>query len=219
MSTAAEPSAAVMSTRERILFEASLQFAAAGYRATTTRDIAQAVGIQQPSLFHHFPTKSAIVVALLDWDLEHALPYARRLVTASDTAAVRLYHYICRDVSHLTSAPYNLTGIYAEDVMGDHEFAPWARRRDAIHAAVEQIVEQGIAAREFIAIRPAVVRETVTGILMRALTLHSGGRGSAEGLGDDIAALLVRGLLADPSTIHDVRERAHRYVLDEDVPE
>ncbi|MFD8382255.1 TetR/AcrR family transcriptional regulator [Streptomyces sp. NPDC059679] len=46
------------STRRRILTEAALLFRRHGYRGTSTRQIAEAVGIKQPSLFHHFPTSS-----------------------------------------------------------------------------------------------------------------------------------------------------------------
>jgi AcrR family transcriptional regulator len=202
------------STRERILYEASVLIAAFGYHATTTRDIARAVGIRQPSLFHHFPSKAAIVIALLEWDLNEALPYVRRLAALKDPAAIRLYHYICHDVEHLATAPYNLAGIYAEDVMGDPEFAEWAAERDAIHAAVERIVRQGIETGEFLRVEPDVVRESIAGILTRTLTLHSGGRGVRRNLGDEIAALILRGLLADPSSIDEVRRAADRYGLE-----
>ncbi|MGH2596951.1 MAG: helix-turn-helix domain-containing protein [Actinomycetota bacterium] len=47
-----------MSTRERILHEASELFARQGYHGTTTRQIADAVGVRQPALFHHFDAKS-----------------------------------------------------------------------------------------------------------------------------------------------------------------
>ena len=55
-------------------------FASRGYHATTTRQIADAVGIRQPSLFHHFKSKGAILEALLRWDLDHILPYTQALV-------------------------------------------------------------------------------------------------------------------------------------------
>jgi AcrR family transcriptional regulator len=207
--------AADRSTRERILYEASIRFANSGYHATTTRDIALAVGVRQPSLFHHFPSKAAIVIALLEWDLSEALPYVRRLAASDGLAAVRLYHYICHDVEHLATAPYNLSGIYAEDVMGDPEFGEWAGKRNAIHGAVERIVRQGIESAEFLPVRPAVVRESIAGVLTRTLTLHSGGRKARRELGDDIAALLIRGLLADPSRIDSVRQAAHDYRIGE----
>jgi AcrR family transcriptional regulator len=48
------------STRGRMLPEVSLLFAQRGYFGTSTRDIADAVRIRQPSLFHHFEAKHEI---------------------------------------------------------------------------------------------------------------------------------------------------------------
>ena len=62
------------STRDRILTEASRLFGERGYDGTSTRQIADAVGIKQPSLFHHFASKQAIMEALLD--LTYAAPAA-----------------------------------------------------------------------------------------------------------------------------------------------
>lgn len=51
-------------TRERILQAARERFAAHGYEASTTRDIADAAGIAHGTLFNYFPNKEAILAAL-----------------------------------------------------------------------------------------------------------------------------------------------------------
>lgn len=47
-------------TENRILDAAELQFAQKGFTATSLRDIADAAGIQQPSLYKHFESKDAL---------------------------------------------------------------------------------------------------------------------------------------------------------------
>src|SRR5918996_2965322 len=168
-------------TRERILQEASNLFAKQGYRATTTREIAQAVGIRQPSLFHHFPSKSSIAEALLSWDIDQALPYVEGLAKADGPAAVRLYHYLRHDLAHLANSPYNLAGLYGDEVLGDPTFAPWVRKRERLHGAVERIIGDGLRSGDFVEVQPELVSEAIAGITLRVLSLYSGNR---RGAGD-----------------------------------
>jgi len=49
-------------TRDRILQSAQRLFARKGYEKTTTRDLAQAAGIAEGTLFRYFDTKKAILV-------------------------------------------------------------------------------------------------------------------------------------------------------------
>lgn len=51
--------------QDRILDAARVVFAEYGFDATTTRDIANAVGLTQGSLYHHFESREAILVAVL----------------------------------------------------------------------------------------------------------------------------------------------------------
>src|SRR6202011_2612485 len=52
-------------TRQRILEAARQLFAASGYEASTTRDIADAAGIANGTLFNYFPNKEAILASLV----------------------------------------------------------------------------------------------------------------------------------------------------------
>ena len=52
-------------TREQILDRAFEHFARVGYRGTSLRDIAAVVGISHPGLRHHFPSKDALLLAVL----------------------------------------------------------------------------------------------------------------------------------------------------------
>lgn len=54
------------SPRGRLLSAAAGLFRDQGYERTTVRDIAAAVGIQSGSIFHHFPSKDAILYAVVE---------------------------------------------------------------------------------------------------------------------------------------------------------
>lgn len=201
-------SMALAPTRDRILFAAGELFATRGFHATTTRQIADAVGIRQPSLFHHFASKDAIAEALLEWDLGHAYPHLAAIAELRESAAVRLYRYLSDDMTHLSQSPYNLSGVYGEEIIGRAEFAAYKVRLDRLHDRVEDIVREGIDAGEFVLVNTTLVRQAIAGVLFRALTLYSGGRGEGESLANEIARLLVRGLLRDPRHLDDIQYRA-----------
>jgi AcrR family transcriptional regulator len=51
----------------RALLDASLElFSQKGFFGTTTRDIARAVGVRESALYHHFPSKEAVLTALIE---------------------------------------------------------------------------------------------------------------------------------------------------------
>lgn len=55
-----------VSPRERILTEAVALFAVHGFDAVTMRQLGDAVGLDNSSLYRHFPSKAALVDAVLD---------------------------------------------------------------------------------------------------------------------------------------------------------
>lgn len=67
--------------RDRILFEAAALFLANGYAETSMRTIAEAVDIRPASIYHHFPSKDAL--------LEEILAIGMEAVTAAFAAADR----------------------------------------------------------------------------------------------------------------------------------
>ncbi len=59
-------SAAPDTTRARIQSEAARLFVASGYHGVSMREVAEAVGVTKPALYHHFADKEALFLAMLD---------------------------------------------------------------------------------------------------------------------------------------------------------
>ena len=57
-------------TRDGILEAAAQIFSEKGYHAASMQDIAQSVDLQKASLYHHFPSKQEILLAVLDRALD-----------------------------------------------------------------------------------------------------------------------------------------------------
>lgn len=199
------------STRRQILTVASNLFAIHGYYGTTTREIASAVGVRQPSLFHHFESKAAIMTALLEHDLARSVPAREHIARSDESAAIRLYRYLYDEVTHVANSPFNLAGVYTQEVRSSPEFEPWHRRRRRLHRAIERILSDGRRCGEFIDLEPQFVREAILGILGRTLSSFSGGQAPFDpSLPDQVASFVLRALLVDPSKLAAVKAHADR---------
>src|ERR1700755_1917850 len=77
--------------RGDILCAAAELFTSLGYASTSTRRIADAVGVRQASLYHHFATKDDILDALLAGTVDAPLRVAAELLDEYGTAAGRLH--------------------------------------------------------------------------------------------------------------------------------
>lgn len=60
------PGSATESTRARIQTEAARLFVASGYHGVSMREVAEAVGVTKPALYHHYADKEALFLAMLD---------------------------------------------------------------------------------------------------------------------------------------------------------
>jgi AcrR family transcriptional regulator len=203
----AKETAAGAQTRDQILAVASNLFATQGYHGTTTREIADGVGIRQPSLFHHFESKAAIMQSLLEDDLGKTVADREQLARSAEDPGVRLYRYVLREVRHIATSRYNVAGIYSEEVRTSHDLAPWYARRRRLHRAIDRIVRDGQRNGEFVNFPVELVRAAVLGTLERGLTGYSGGQAEFNpALAEHLANLLVRSVLRDPVRVDEIRE-------------
>ena len=199
---------AVIATRERILREASHQFAARGYYGSSTRDIAAAVGIRQPSLFHHFPNKQAIFQELLSYSLDDSAAVAGYLATAPGSPAARLYRFLVEDFRYLMESPYDLRSIFNSDVLLDENFEPWEQTALDLHVAVAGIIRQGIEADEFIEIEVSFARQAISGLMLETIRERSLGEELPVQRPTRTAEFVLRALLVDPGRIEAIVEEA-----------
>src|SRR6516162_5197506 len=98
--------------REEILDAAAELFTKIGYAGTSTRRIADAVGMRQASLYHHFATKDDILAALLAGTVDDPLQLASELLAEDGPAAPLLHALVVADVSQLCTSTWNLGALY-----------------------------------------------------------------------------------------------------------
>ncbi|MEA3501305.1 MAG: TetR/AcrR family transcriptional regulator [Actinomycetota bacterium] len=197
-----------LTTRERILREASHLFAARGYYGSSTRDIATAVGIRQPSLFHHFPSKQAILQELLSYSLDDSAAVAEHLAHAAGSPAARLYRFLVEDFRYLMDSPYDLRSIFTSDVLLDDDFEPWGQTALRLRVAVADIIRQGISAGEFIEIEVSFARQAVSGLMLETIRERSLGEELPAQRPTRTADFMLRALLIEPRRLDEIAAKA-----------
>lgn len=109
-----------VSTPDEILEAAAALFGSQGFSATTTRQIAEAVGIKQSSLYYHFPDKATILRTLLTSTVTPSVQLAQWLETAGASATTSLCALTLFDLDGLLRDTWNLHVVYRlGDVGGD----------------------------------------------------------------------------------------------------
>jgi AcrR family transcriptional regulator len=131
--------------REEILDAAAELFTNLGYASTSTRRIADAVGMRQASLYHHFATKDDILDALLAGTVDEPLRMAAALLSESGPAAPRLHALVVSDVTQLCVSRWNLGALYLLPELRLDRFEQFRLRRAELRERYRLIAAEVIA--------------------------------------------------------------------------
>lgn len=102
--------ASTLSPRDQVLDAAGRLFVTRGFAATSTREIAEKVGIRQASLYYYFAGKDEILAALLERTLRPTLDQVDQILalTTDDPRPTALYLLAVVDIDTLATAPHNI---------------------------------------------------------------------------------------------------------------
>lgn len=189
---------ATVAPREEILAAAAELFASQGLAATTTRQIAERVGIRQASLYYHFAGKDEILLELLTQSVRPSLQVATGLESrCRDDPAAGLYALALIDVQTLTRAPNNIAILYLTPEVQGEEFESFRAERAQLQAAYGRLGQAAAASAGTgtnaaghgmdETLTATLVMQTVEAVipLRRAGELH-------DGYGHQIAAACLR---------------------------
>jgi AcrR family transcriptional regulator len=170
-------------------------FAANGYHATTTRDIAAGVGLSPAALYVHFPSKEIVLFEIMRAGHERALAFIKDpSVDAADGAADRLAVIVSRYTAwharHHVAArvcQFELAGLTPE------HYDEIVRLRHLTNEVFRDAIERGVTEGTF---APTDVNRVVRGMLSLSIDLVRWYRldrsDSPEQLGDFYAELALR---------------------------
>ncbi|MER7559075.1 helix-turn-helix domain-containing protein [Nocardioides sp. NPDC126508] len=205
-----------MEPREEILDIAAGLFVERGFAATSTRDIAEAVGIRQASIYYHFSTgKEEILGELLQRSIRPTLDRIENIemLGAEKDAApeVLLYLLVVLDVRTLAKAPRN-AGVLGRlpEVQRKEVFGPFGAARDDLGAAYARLGAKVTAAHPEVAMTPdnKLLGTLLLQLVEVVIEMRSNGCQITQTIEAIVAASCLRICLADQTRIDEAASRA-----------
>lgn len=196
-------------TRDRILYEAGALMASKGYHGATTRDIALAVGIQQPSIFNHFASKLAIVEELFEYDQVIPAERAAALLQEGGSPACQLYRYVAWQTRWYSDIPFDLRGL-REELIDELDLVRARKALQSWRRTLNKIVRSGIDAGQFYADGHDFLYSAINALAFEVVRIAyiSAPRGEPGWLADSGASFVLRATLRDPSVLDEIRAEA-----------
>jgi AcrR family transcriptional regulator len=199
---------AAVPPRAEILDAAAELFVSQGLAATTTRQIADRVGIRQASLYYYFAGKDEILLELLTQSVRPSLQVAATLEArcAGDPAA-GLYALALIDVQTLTSAPHNIGTLYLmPEVQGD-EYASFRAARAELQATYGRLGHAAAEATSAGRLDEALTATLIMQVVESVIELRRSGEWHDD-YAHEIAASCLRLVGAGPEEIAGARVTA-----------
>jgi AcrR family transcriptional regulator len=205
--------------RDDIIMAAADVLQRNGYEATTMKDIAAQVNLTAASLYHHFRNKDALLLAVLEAGLEHAIQRVEPLLTAKIPATEKLRQMVALHVISLTqNTAFGAAMVFeirtlmtmktpqrnGNDVDADAQQEFIARRdaffvrRDYFEELFRRVLREGIERGEFKAVNvPIFVKMMLGAQNWVGVWYRSSGKLSGEQIATVFADSFLDGLLVN----------------------
>lgn len=180
--------------RERILRAAAGLFRQKGFKGTTVRDIAEAVGILSGSLFHHFATKEEMLLEIMR-EAFISVSETHENVLASEADPVKQLRALIREELEATLSPERQdfhAVLYFDWREAPEAALPELKRLRKRYLASWKKALQACHEAGQLRCPPDIAEHVVYGALRDAMTwFRKGGRYSTEAFGDTLVHLFI----------------------------
>ena len=185
-------------SRRHVLDCAARLFSREGYAAVSLRDIAAESGMKAGSLYHHFESKEAIVVEILDTGVRRVHEAVERAVAALPPeapiaaalgAAIQAHLGALHEAGDYTSANIRIFGQVPPSIRDAHVAA-----RRSYEALWAELLGRGVKSGELRGdINVASLRAFLLGAMNTSLEWLQPRRGSVARLASDLATIILDG--------------------------
>lgn len=186
--------------RAEIYDQATRLFAERGYAGTSLQDIASAVGLTRPALYHYFRNKDELLAELVTEITAEAASGISEIAARDDLAADDKLRAIVHQTAHHNgeNAERFRLLIRSEADLPDEVGAAYEENRKFILRTMVDIIEAGIADGTFRPQSPQIAAFGIFGITnWVAWWYRPDSRFDLDPSCDELAEFAVRGLLAD----------------------
>jgi AcrR family transcriptional regulator len=186
-----------MDREQQILKAAAVIFSQKGFHAASMRDIAEAVRLQKPSLYHHVSSKQEILLALLDQGLDILIELLGEVILGPGSPEERLRRamraYLKALADHRELAAVLLLEHRSLEPELHQRHVP---RRDRFEDLWKSLITDGVEAGNFNCLDPGQATRALLGVMNWTITWYKpDGSLSAEEIADQFADLFLNGLL------------------------
>ncbi len=186
-------------TRLRILREAAALFRRRGYRATSMADLAEAVGITKSSLYHHFPSKDALLLEIVQITVDRVMPMIEEILASDLPSSAKLERAL---TTHLVEGLQDRDNL-ACFVQEGRNLAPgsldaYLEKRDRYERLFRDILEEGMATGAFRTLDVRLTAMALLGMCNSTVAWYRPGGGyPPEVIAKQFADLALRAVTAD----------------------
>jgi AcrR family transcriptional regulator len=183
-------------TREDILEAAAQVFRQKGYHGASMEDIARAVNLQKPSLYHHVSSKQDILLALLNRALELLLERIS-VISMQELPADQKLQEMVRSYLRILAENMDLSAVllFEHRSLERKQHARHVPNRDKFEALWRGVLEEGVAAKLFVCEDPALTTRAILGILNWTITWYRpDGPLQIDEIADRYSHLVLNGL-------------------------
>ncbi|UYP18738.1 TetR/AcrR family transcriptional regulator [Rhodococcus sp. Z13] len=145
--------------------EAALEaFAERGYDGTSIRELAARAGLSVPGLYHHYPSKQALLVSLTTTVMHDLLDRSRRALAEAGPTPIERFDAVVESLLRFHMFRRNQAFVASTEM---RSMEPEARRafvalRDEQQRMIDEIVEEGVATGAFVTPYPKDASRAVT---------------------------------------------------------
>ncbi len=192
-----------VTTEERIRREAAALFRVKGFNGTSMAQLAAEVGVTKSSLYHHFPSKQALLSEIIELTVNRVTPLVRRIAESDLPITDRLSRAVALHTEEAIRDQDAVACFIEEGRYLSPEFmAVHVANRDRYQAIFRRMLEEGIESGDFADQDPGLSVMAIMGLCNSVVRWYRpGGVRAPEEIAAEFARFAVRGVSTAPASL------------------